>query len=74
MSEKLSKNYEMYLINSQVSVKIFDNFIYLIRSRDFSCAMPHPVYTAAISVSFIYFFFKLLFEMMFSTFLLINIQ
>jgi hypothetical protein len=27
VSEKLSKNYEMYVTNSQVSVKNFDNFI-----------------------------------------------
>jgi hypothetical protein len=27
LSEKLSKKYEMYLTNSQVSVKNFDNFI-----------------------------------------------
>jgi hypothetical protein len=27
VSEKLSKNYEMYLTNSQVSVKNFDNLI-----------------------------------------------
>jgi hypothetical protein len=29
VSEKLSKNYEMYLTNGQVSVKKFDNFIQL---------------------------------------------
>jgi hypothetical protein len=36
LSEKLSKNYEMYLTNTQVSVKI--STILLNRSRDFSRA------------------------------------